>query len=140
VLAGCTTLESMLPGSGPLVTVRLEGGMCPEGLCQAAWTLQRDGRILAEAKPPNELGRADGAAVTALAAAVEAADYGAIRNRPFTGTCPTAYDGQEIILEFHASAGVQRVASCEVEIDWSSPLFVATVAALSSVVDLPATP
>ncbi len=140
-LAGCSgTLDDVLPGTGPLVTVHLEGGMCPEGACQAEWVLQRDGRILAAAKPPNELGRADGGAMTALAAAVEATDYDAIRSRPFTGTCPIAYDGQEVIFEFHAAAGVQRVASCEVEIDWTHPLFVATAAALSSVVDLPTTP
>ncbi|HSL98412.1 MAG TPA: hypothetical protein VK831_07555, partial [Candidatus Deferrimicrobiaceae bacterium] len=105
-----------------------------------AWTLQRDGRILVAAKPPNELGRADGAAMTALAAAVEATDYAAIRSRPFTGECPTAYDGQEVVLEFHASSGVQTIRSCEVEIDWTSPLFAATVAALSSVVPLPIQP
>jgi hypothetical protein len=75
--------------------------------------------------------------MTALVAAVQAADFNLIRSRPFTGECPTAYDGQEIILEFHAPSGVQRVASCEVEIDWTSPLFAATVAALSSVVPLP---
>jgi hypothetical protein len=138
VLAGCTTtLVSMLPGTGPLVTVRLEGGMCPEGLCQAAWVLERDGRILTDAEPPEALGQAPGEAMTALVAAVGAADFNAIRSRPFTGECPTAYDGQEIILEFHAPSGVQRVASCEVEIDWTSPLFAATVAALSSVVPLP---
>jgi len=137
-LAGCSgTLDSVLPGNAPLVTVRMEGGMCPEGLCQATWTLQRDGRILTAAKPPNEVGRADGGVMTALTAAVEAADYNTIRSRPFTGQCPTAYDGQEIIFEFHASSGVQTIRSCEVEIDWTHPLFAATVAALSSVVEPP---
>jgi hypothetical protein len=137
-LAGCSgTLDSVLPGTGPLVTVRMEGGMCPEGACQASWTVQRDGRILVAAKPPNEVGRADGGVMTTLTAAVEAADYAAIRSRPFTGECPTAYDGQEIVFEFHASSGVQTIRSCEVEIDWTHPLFAATVAALSSVVELP---
>ncbi|NJD27096.1 MAG: hypothetical protein FIA92_02225 [Chloroflexi bacterium] len=137
-LAGCSgSLDSVLPGTGPLVTVRMEGGMCPEGMCEAAWVLHRDGRIVTDADPPQEVGRAGGDAMTALTAAVEAADYGAIRSRPFTGTCPTAYDGQEVVFEFHASSGVQRVASCEVEIDWTHPLFAATVAALSSVVSVP---
>jgi hypothetical protein len=41
------------------------------------------------------------------------------------------------VFEFHASSGVQTIRSCEVEIDWTHPLFAATIAALSSVVELP---
>lgn len=135
-LAGCSgSLESLLPGSGPLVTVRLEGGMCPAGMCTSTWVIERDGRVRTEADPPEELGRARADAMTALAAAVRSTDYGAIRARPFRGTCPTVYDGQELILEFHAPDGVQRIASCEVEIDWDQPLFVATVAAISPFVE-----
>lgn len=136
-LAGCSgSLASMLPGTGPLVTVRLEGGMCPAGMCTSTWVIERDGRVLSEADPPEELGRARADAMTALAAAVRSADYAAIRAKPFRDTCPTAWDGQELILEFHAPDGVQRIASCEVEIDWGHPLFVATVAAISPFLEL----
>jgi hypothetical protein len=106
-------------------------------MCQAAWTIQGDGRILTQGDDPAEVGRADGAAMTALAAAVRTADYQAIRSRPFTGTCPVAFDGQEVVLEFHAPEGVQRIASCETDIDWTHPLLAATLAALGDAVPIP---
>jgi hypothetical protein len=40
------------------------------------------------------------------------------------------YDGQEVIYEFGAPTGTERIASCEVEIDPGHPLCVAVVAAL----------
>ena len=51
--------------------------------------------------------------------------------------CPTAYDGQELVFEFGAPAGVERVESCMVDIDWSAPLFVAVRAAVGTFVSLP---
>ena len=36
-------------------------------------------------------------------------------------------------------AATQRIASCEVEIDWGSPLFVALAAALAQWVPMPVT-
>ena len=72
-----------------------------------------------------------------LVVAIGAADFEAIRSRPFTGTCPIAFDGQEIIFDFGAAAAIERVASCQVAIDWSDPLFVAAVAAVGPFLALP---
>ena len=45
-----------------------------------------------------------------------------------------AYDGQETIYIFTAALGTrfERIASCEVEVDPSHPLFVAVSAALQA--------
>jgi hypothetical protein len=74
----------------------------------------------------------------ALVAAVKTTHFDAIRARKFTGECPTAYDGQELIYVFGAPGGTQRVASCETEIDPNHPVFAAVTAALRAVAAQPA--
>lgn len=137
-LTGCNTTVPV-PLTGPLVTVEMRGGLCPAGACHSAVILERDGRVHAAAKPPNELGTVDGQAMAALAAAMQATDWAALISRPFTGECPIAFDGQELIFEFSVGTGTQRIASCEVDIDWGNPLFVAVAAALGQWVPLPLT-
>jgi hypothetical protein len=139
-LAGCNSAMSVpLPGTGPLVAVSTRGGMCPAGACDQWVILERDGRVHAAAKPPNDLGRVPADVMTTLTAAVQATDYAALRSHPFTGECPVNVDGQELIFEFGAGAGTQRIASCEVDIDWGHPLFVAVGAALGAWVSMPVT-
>jgi hypothetical protein len=41
------------------------------------------------------------------------------------------------VFEFGAPAGVERIATCEVEVDFSSPLFAAVATALGPFVPLP---
>ncbi len=137
-LAGCSTGASVaLPGVGPLVTVQMRGGLCPEGLCDNTVVLERDGRVHSAAKPPNDLGRVGADAYAALDTAIQATDFAAMKAKPFTGECPIAFDGQELIFEFSVGTTTQRLASCEVEIDWSSPLFIAVAGALGEWIPLP---
>uniref|UniRef100_UPI00164FC12F hypothetical protein n=1 Tax=Enterococcus faecium TaxID=1352 RepID=UPI00164FC12F len=88
---------------------------------------------------PNDLGRVPAEAMSTLTAAVAATDYAAIRSHPFTGECPVNFDGQELVFEFAVGAGTQRIASCEVDIDWGHPLFVAIGVALGAWIPLPLT-
>ena len=122
--------------SGPLVTIEARGGMCVGGLCAGTVFLERDGRAHQAAKPPNDLGIVPAAALAALDDAIRATDFTALRSHPFSGQCPTAFDGQEIIFEFGAPGGVERISTCEVEVDFGSPLFVAVSTALGSFVPL----
>ena len=69
----------------------------------------------------------------ALATELSQADFVALMRRPFTGTCPIAYDGQETIYTFTTASGAVRIASCEVVVDPVAPLFVAVAAALAGV-------
>ena len=137
-LAGCNT-NVPVPLAGPLVTVEMRGGMCPAGACDSSVILERDGRVHAAAKPPNDLGRVDAASMATLAAAIQATDWAALKSRPFTGQCPIAFDGQELIFEFSVGTGTQRIAACEVDIDWGNPLFVAVGVAIGQWVPLPRT-
>ena len=136
-LTGCNSGISVpVPLVGPLVTIEMRGGMCPAGACDSSVILDRDGRVHSAAKPPNDLGQADPEAMAALAAAIQATDFAALKSHPFTGQCPVAFDGQELIFEFSVGTGTQRIASCEVDIDWGHPLFVAVGVALGQWVPL----
>ena len=75
--------------------------------------------------------------MAALDDAIRATDFAEIFSRPFTGECPTAYDGQELVFEFATPQGVQRIASCSVQVDYESPLFAAVAAAVGDYVTLP---
>jgi hypothetical protein len=125
--------------TGPLLTVETRGGECAGAPCGSFVTIERDGRVHSAAKPPNELGIVPAAQLAALDAAIGSTDFAALKSRPFTGQCPTAFDGQELIFEFGAPGGTQRIATCEVEVDYGSPLFVAVSTALGPFVPLPTT-
>jgi len=125
--------------SGPLVTVEMRGGECVNGPCGMTVVLDRDGSVHSAAKPPNDLGMVPPEKVAAIDAAIKLTDFSALRGRPFTGECPTAFDGQEIVFEFAAPSGPERLASCESDLDYGLPLFVAVANALSEWAPLPVT-
>ena len=127
---------SALP-AGPLLIVETRGGLCADGPCGRTVIVDRDGLVHEAAKPPNELGFVDAAELAALDSAIQATDFTALRSHPFTGTCPVAFDGQEIVFEFAAPQGTERIASCEVEIDYGSPLFQAAANAIAPFIALP---
>ena len=134
----CTAapVSSPVP-SGALLTVETRGGLCPGGPCGMTIVVERDGRVRQAAQPPNDLGVVSADALTALDLAIRTTDFAELRSHPFTGTCPTAYDGQEVIFLFGAPGGMERIASCEVEIDPSAPLFVAVANAVGPFIGLP---
>lgn len=137
-LAGCSSAASVpLPGVGPLVTVQARGGMCPDGACDTKVVLERDGRVHDGKTPQTNLGRVSANAYATLDAAIQGADFATMKAKPFTGECPIAFDGQEQIFEFSVAGGTQRLASCEVEIDWGSPLFIALAAAMGEWISIP---
>ena len=138
-LAACGSTGVAPIEVGPLLTVQVRGGMCMEGACDHAVILEPDGRVHDGATPPKELGRVPAPTMATLTSAIQGADYAALKSRPFTGECPIAFDGQELIFEFAVGAGTQRLASCEVDIDWGHPLFVAVGIALGEWIPLPLT-
>ena len=140
-VAACQSIPavaSIVPlGNGPLVAVTVHGGECPEGACGGTTVIERNGRVHQTAPAAAELGALAPNVLTALDAAVKTADFEVIRARPFTGECPVNFDGQETIFEFGAPGGMERIATCETDIDPNHPLFLAVTAALASVVAEP---
>jgi hypothetical protein len=140
VLVAACGIETVIPAAaGPIVTVELRGGECFAPPCGRTVMLERDGRVHEAAKPPNDLGVVPPDQLAAIDTAIRLTDFAALRNRPFTGECPTAFDGQEIVYTFAAPSGTQVIASCEVDIDEGLQLFVAVATALGPWVPLPVT-
>jgi len=119
-----------------LFTVETRGGRCVGGTCGTTVIIDRDGRVHLAAKPPNELGFVEPDLLAAVDARIQATEFAELVSHPFTGECPTAYDGQEIVFEFATPNGVQQVASCQVEVDYESPLFSAVTAAVAEFIPL----
>ncbi|MCI0582908.1 MAG: hypothetical protein L0227_08435 [Chloroflexi bacterium] len=122
---------------GPLVSVETRGGMCLGGTCGAIVILDTDGTVRTAAKPPAKLGTVSAEDLAGLTAVIAATDFAAIRAKPFTGTCPVAYDGQEVVYEFTTSDGIERIESCVTEVDPRHPLFAGVTAVLGEFISLP---
>ena len=123
----------------PLLTVESRGGECLDGPCGSIIVVDRDGTVRSAAKPPNVLGTIPAAQLAALDSAIKLTDFALLKRQPFTGECPTAFDGQEFIFEFAAPGGTERIATCEVQVDYGLPLFVAVSTALGPFIPLPTT-
>ena len=120
---GCALVDPS--AAGRLVTVEATGGHCLEGTCRSVVAIEADGLVHQIEPVEAEIHRATDEAIDLYRAALATTDFDAIRSRPFTGECPTAFDGQELIYTFATSAGPERISSCEVEIDPEDPLFTA---------------
>ncbi len=136
VFVACTpaAVTSLLPAaSGPLVTVTTRGGECLDGPCGSTIVIERDGTVDQIAPTAAALGSVPPPVLSTLEASLKTTDFDVIRARPFTGECPVNFDGQEVIYEFGGPRGVERIASCETDIDPDHPLFAATSAALTAI-------
>ena len=120
------------PPAGPLVTVETRGGECPDGTCGSTIVIESDGRVHATAPTAAELGSLPEVTLEGLATEISKTDFGALKSHPFTGTCPVAFDGQETVYIFVTASGAERIASCEVVVDPSDPVFIAVSAALAA--------
>jgi hypothetical protein len=128
VLAGLVACGGapVLPGAQgvrPVVTIEFHGGMCADGgECRHAMIIRNDGTIIDPAQPM-VTATADPGHYARMLSAIAATDLLAMKARPFTGTCPVAFDGQEVIFTFRLPAGDVRLASCESELDPDHELF-----------------
>jgi hypothetical protein len=139
-VAACSGGSLPIPiGTGPLLTVETRGGECFAAPCGSTIVVERDGRVHEAAKPPNDLGQVPPDKLATLDTAIRTTDFAALKGRPFIGECPTAFDGQEFVFEFGAPGGPQRLATCEIEVDYGSPLFVAVGGAIAEFVPIPVT-
>ena len=78
-------------------------------------------------------GVVDGRLAERLAVEMERADYDEVRLFGFTETCPTAYDGEEIVYTFHLEARDEVIPTCEFVIEWDQEPFVMTLELLEQV-------
>ena len=119
------------------MTILLRGGECPAATCEQTVTIEQGGRVRIAAKPPNGLGQIGPVELLALQTAIAGTDFNALRTHRYTGTCPTAVDGQEVVLTFSTAKGDQRLAACETQLDFGWPALAALASALGPIWPLP---
>jgi hypothetical protein len=134
--AGCTLVEA--PAAGPLVTVEATGGHCLEGICGSVVAIEADGRVHQIEPAEMAIQQVTAESIDVLRTAIGTTDFEAIRSRPFTGDCPTAFDGQELVYTVETAHGPERIASCDVEVDPQAPLFTAIHAIIGASLPVPA--
>jgi hypothetical protein len=136
IVAACSGPQQVSPttspsrASSPLLSVETRGGECPDGACDSLIAIGRDGSVRQVRPTAKDLGTIPGAELDALAVEVQRANFPFIESRLFTGECPTAFDGQEVIYTFHLPTGDEAIATCTVAIDPNHPLFLAVGAAM----------
>lgn len=122
---GESPAPSEVAGNDPLLTVEFRGGMCVAGSeCKNTLVITEAGEYsytLGQSAP--QTGTIDAGTIATLEEQMAAADFEEIKAQPFTGTCPLAFDGPELVYTFHTDAGDQTLESCSVGIDENSPLF-----------------
>lgn len=129
--------NSSLPA--PLVDVVKYGGECPSGGCGSKTTFYNNGDVRIEAPVYD---RASGGYVTKttesqitltqlndLVTKINNQDFERVKQRPFTGTCPTAYDGQAVTYIVYKNGTTENLDSCRYILD--QPLF-ETISQLSA--------
>lgn len=116
-LGACGQVPADQPVPAParaVASVEVRGGECPDGTCSTRYEVFSDGRVVRDDGATDAMDADIAARLTEL---VEAADWTTILARPFTGECPTAYDGQERVYTFWPAAGEVTVATCAVQVD-----------------------
>ncbi|HEX5014430.1 MAG TPA: hypothetical protein VFV72_09765 [Candidatus Limnocylindrales bacterium] len=128
-----TAAPPSVAADGPLLTIETVGGHCIQGSCDSTITIDSNGKARQLKPDAKDLGTVPADIVDALVVEIDQADFEAIKSKPFTDTCPIAFDGQQFIYTFTAGGGSERIDSCAVAVDQESPLFIAVHAALASV-------
>jgi hypothetical protein len=61
--------------------------------------------------------------ITRLKRRITEINFALIKSKPFTDTCPIAYDGVETIYTFPLGKVVEEISSCRYILDGKNPLF-----------------
>lgn len=128
--AGQTSTVSTAPPVDHRLVLSRTGGRCLTedggGACEDVVTIERDGWVAAASSDPTpSAGSIEPATFERLVVLVDEG-LDELTSEPFSGTCPTAHDGQEITIELWdlphdplADAAVRTTSSCTH--DWDRP-------------------
>ena len=103
-----------------LLQISYSGGMCPSGVCSSTKSILKDGSFLVNGELKTKISEQE---INELQSLIASTDFASVKAVKFIGTCPTAYDGQELTYIFYTPKGLETIASCQVKIDINSPLF-----------------
>lgn len=122
--SGSASTSAAEPNRTAVVRLDWTGGLCPDGPCaRSAEARQADGTWTATGndRPDGLSGEVAAQDVAALARWLEGR-WTVLTSETFTGTCPTAYDGQELTITlglyptgpdaYLADADIRTTSSC----------------------------
>lgn len=124
VVSACRAVQQLPADLGldgaPLVTLETSGGRCVDGPCANRATLAASGELVLfdgarTTLPPERMAR--------LTESIAATDWAAVMAKPFTGECPTAVDGLEMVWTVRTPGGPLRIADCTTDVDYEAPPF-----------------
>lgn len=107
-----------------VLTQTTKGGYCPYLRCHPEMVVFNDGTGIVRYAAKDEIAFSlSSRQRDELIRLVEEADFKRLSESKFHGNCPTAYDGEEYVYTFFTTHGKHVLDSCEVSIDYESPLF-----------------
>jgi hypothetical protein len=122
--ATVSQVVAITPVYNYLLKIEYRGGLCHYGECYAYIAIYKDGTVIHADQPNVETkSQLDSALIADLTTLIENANYAALRAVEFTGLCPTAVDGTEIIYTFYPHGKLEAISTCQFEIDFKQPLF-----------------
>jgi hypothetical protein len=110
----------------PLLQLRYEGGMrmCTQSDCATRITVGKDGSFqYTDAESKRFSGTVKPKDLSDLKGQIARANFTQLQSRPFTGTCPIAFDGTKTIYTFYNAKTPVKIDSCKVEVNPANPLF-----------------
>lgn len=132
VLVGCGALQpssTTLPSEPKLlISAAYRGGLCMYDtgphICNGKRDILTDGTLTEHANGKIvKTTTLSADEIATLANLVNSTDFTAVKAVPFTGTCPTAYDGGEALYTLVTTHGTEELTTCTVTIDFTLPLF-----------------
>jgi hypothetical protein len=111
-----------------ILSINTVGGLCPYGGCHSELLIYDNGTGLFRDGPREKPSReksftVDPAELIELFTLIKKTNFEDLHKNKFTGTCPTAYDGSELIYSFSTAHGEEVLDSCKEMLDQQNPLF-----------------
>ena len=105
-----------------LAEVKYTGGLCQNGyVCEDSYVIKNNGQLFYAGRlTGHTINQSD---ITKLNVEIQSTNFDEIKKHKFTGTCPSAYDGQEVIYTFYTGTEVEVLSSCQYQIDGKIGVF-----------------
>lgn len=106
-----------------LITIIVSGGRCVYGLCRSELNINSDGSYTTVENKKKNSGQITKDDLMELQQLIQSTNFNEIKSKPFTGTCPTAYDGSEITYIVKVDNANESISTCKYAVDPNLPLF-----------------
>ncbi len=108
-----------------ILSVNSYGGLCANNAtCSHITNIENDGTILIDdSVHGNSTQKLNNTELSKLSNLINSENFTALMSHPFTGQCPTAYDGEEFVYTFNTLKGNEIIDSCKVAINSTDALF-----------------